>query len=168
MKKEFNYYSVLTLVIALLLAFETNLFDDRTKLVSRVIDIENFEKLDIDLDCDIFVSLGEEQKVVFEGPLNYLNRVQTKLENGVLTISCRKPGVISQWFFPKEKDTESVSIYIKLTHADQLIMPKKGHLISNESLQLIERCDGDLFSLNANLKSLLRLFGNQIGQIRIR
>ena len=168
MKKELIYYSVLTIVIALLLAFETNLFEDETGLVSKVIDIESFEKLDIDLDCDIYVSLGEEQKIVFEGPSKYASRVVTKLKDGVLTISCKKAGLLSQWISPDEEVPQSVSLYIKLTDSDQLIMPEKGTLISNETLQLIERCDNMLFSLNANLNNILKMLGNQIGQIRIR
>ena len=90
MKKELIYYSILTLTIALLLFFETNLFKDNTAYVSKVIDIESFDKLDIDLDCNIYVSLGEEQKVVFEGPAKYLNNVETRLEDGVLKISCKE------------------------------------------------------------------------------
>lgn len=168
MKKELIYYSILTLTIALLLFFETNLFKDNTAYVSKVIDIESFDKLDIDLDCNIYVSLGEEQKVVFEGPAKYLNNVETRLEDGVLKISCKEPGLFSSWINPSDEDTEAVSIYVKLTHADQLIIPKKGNLISNESFQLIKRNTSDIFSLNHDLGNLLRLIGNQFGAIRLR
>ena len=79
MKKEIIYYSILTLAIALLLVFETNLFSEESKYVSKVVEVEEFERLDIDLDCDIYVSLGEEQKVVFEGPASFLDQVETQL-----------------------------------------------------------------------------------------
>ena len=165
MKKELIYYSILTLIIALLLVFETNLFDEKTKLVSKVIKTDAFEKLNIDLDCDIYVSLGDEQKVVFEGPSKYLDRVETNLEDGILTISCKKPGMITKWFSSDAGDPEAVKVYIKLTHSDQLIMPKRGNVISNETLQLIEKQGSELFSLNVSFKNLLRLLGSQLGQI---
>lgn len=168
MKKELIYYSILTLIIALLLVFETNLFEDKTKLISRVIETEAFEKLDIDLDCNIYVSLGDEQKVVFEGPSAYLKRVDTTLKNGVLTISCKRPGLIAEWFNSREEDPESVNVYVKLTHANQLIVPRRGNVISNETLQFFDRQNSDLFSLNVNLKNFLRVLGNQLGQIKLR
>jgi len=168
MKKEFIYYSVLTLVIALLLFFETNLFNDNTKFVSKVVEVEEFQKLDIDLDCNIYVSLGEEQKVVFEGPAKYLSKVETRLENGVLTIFCKKPGLFAELFNYSTENPESVNIYVKLTDSDQLIMPKKGNLISNETLQLLEQNRNTLFSLNYNIENILRLISNQLGFIRIR
>ena len=167
MKKELIYYSILTIVIALLLFFETDLFNDNTKFVSKIVKFEAFEKLDIDLECDIFVSLGEEQKVVFEGPANYLSKVQTIMDNGVLRISCKKPGLIANLFNINSEESESVKIYIKLTSADQLIMPKKGNLISNETLQFMNKERSNLFSLSTNLTTLLRMLGNQVGHIKL-
>lgn len=168
MKKELIYYSILTLTIALLLIFETNLFKDNTTHVSKVINTETFEKLDIDLDCNIYVALGDEQKVVFEGPAKYLDKVETKLEDGVLKISCKKPGLFSSWFSSTPKDNESVNVYVKLTHANQLIKPTKGNLISNETFQFIDRGSNDLFSLQSDFRSLLILIGNQFGHINLR
>ncbi|MCG8310976.1 MAG: DUF2807 domain-containing protein [Cytophagales bacterium] len=161
MKKELIYYSILTLVIALLLAFETNPFDDKVKLISKVIETEAFEKLDIDLDCNIYVSLGEEQKVVFEGPSKYLRRVEANLEDGVLSISCKKPGVIAKWLNSSEAHAKSINVYVKLTHTNQLIKPRKGNVISNETLQLFDIKDNSLYSLEPYLMRLLKLMGNQ-------
>lgn len=138
MKKELIYYSILTLGIALLLFFETNLFRDNTDLVSKVVDTVAFDKLDIDLDCNIYVSLGDEQKVVFEGPAKYLDRVETRMENGVLKVFCRKPGLLAELLNTDDEKQGPVNVYVKLTHADQLIMPKNGNLITNESLLLFD------------------------------
>lgn len=168
MKKEFIYYSILTLVIALLLFFETNLFNDNTKFVSKVVEVKEFEKLDIDLNCNIYVSIGEEQKVVFEGSAKYLNKVETHLENGVLKIFCKKPGLFAELLNYSTENPESINIYVKLTDSDQLIMPKKGNLISNETLQLHERNKATFLSLNYSIENILRLISNQLGFIRIR
>lgn len=138
MKKELIYYSILTLGIALLLFFETNLFRDNTDLVSKVVETEAFDKLDIDLECNIYVSLGDEQKVVFEGPAKYLDRVETRLENGVLKVFCRKPGLFAELLNTDDEKEGPVNVYIKLTDSDQLIMPKNGNLITNESLLLFD------------------------------
>ena len=167
MKKELIYYAILTLIIALLLFFETDLFRNNEAYISKVIDFESFDKLDIDLDCNIYVSLGEEQKVVFEGPAKYFNNLKTKLEDGVLKIYCKDPGLFSSWINPGDEDTQAVNIYVKLTHTDQLILPKKGNLISNESFQLLNQNCDDNFSLNRDLGNLLRLIGNQFVVIRL-
>ena len=107
MKKEIIYYSILTLAIALLLVFETNLFSEESKYVSKVVEVEEFERLDIDLDCDIYVSLGEEQKVVFEGPAAFLDQVETQLVNGVLKITHKQPGLLSKIFGDESEETSA-------------------------------------------------------------
>ena len=138
MKRELIYYSILTLVIAALLFFETDLLRLKSQQSTRVIDIESFEKLDIDVECNIFVSLGDEQKVVFEGPAQLLQRVQTEMNDGVLTITERSPGFFAQLFGVQPAEHEDLNVYINLTNTDQLIAPKKGNLISNETSLFLE------------------------------
>lgn len=167
MKKEILYYSVLLIVISSLLFFETDLFNGNKQNYSKVIDIESFEKLDIDLACNIYVSIGEEQKVVFEGPEKYVNLIEAKLENGILKISAKEVGIISKLFGTNNQQEESLNLYIKLTDVNQLLTPKKGNLISNEtSLYLEFDCDENL-SLNVRLKKILQLLGSQFGTIMI-
>lgn len=165
MKRELIYYSILTLVIAALLFFETDLLRLKSQHSTKVIDIESFEKLDIDLDCNIYVSLGEEQKVVFEGPAQLLQRVQTEMQNGVLTITERSPSFFAQLLGVEPSEHNDLNVYINLTSADQLISPKKGNLISNET-SLYQNLDEDAVSIGKELKYLIKLLGDQLGLIR--
>ena len=142
MKRELIYYSILTLVIAALLFFETDFFAFNKQSSTRVIEMEAFEKLNIDLECNIYVSLGEEQKVVFEGPELLVSRLETKMKNGVLTITERSPGFFARLFHIQPQERNELNVYVKLTATNQLIAPRKGNLISNEtSLYFeLERC----------------------------
>ena len=162
MRKEFISYSILSIFIALLLFFETGILKDKEQDATKVVQVQSFEKLDIELECDIFVSLGEEQKIVFEGPERFLNKVKTRMQNGALKISCEPLGVFARIFEKATPRPGSVKIYIKLTDAGQLIRPKKGNLISNEALQFTEDNRSQLLSLNENLAALLKLLSSQI------
>ncbi|MCK5704658.1 MAG: DUF2807 domain-containing protein [Cyclobacteriaceae bacterium] len=168
MKKEILYYSILLIFISSLLFFETNLFNGNSHKYSKIIDVKSFEKLDIDLACNIYVSIGEEQKIVFEGPKKYLNLIEAKLENGILKISEKEVGIFAELFGTNNHDAESLNLYIKLTDVNQLLTPKKGNLISNEtSLYLELECDEKL-SLSDGLKEILKMLGSrQFGFIRI-
>ena len=146
----------------LLLVFETGLLHQKGD-ASKVVQVEAFEKLDIDLECDIFVSLGDEQKIVFEGPERYLSKVKTSMEDGVLKISCDPPGLISRFLSNSAPEPGTVKLYVKLTNPDQLIRPKKGNLISNEALHFSEESRSEVLSLNENLVALMKLLGNQFG-----
>ncbi len=168
MRKELIYYSILTLIIAGLLFFETNIIGFNSENITKVIKISNWEKLDIDLACNIYVSVGDEQKVVFEGPARYIERVETHLENGILKISAKEVSFFSQLFRGNSADIESLNVYIKITDADQLITPRRGNLISNETALFMEFEKSNYLSLNFNLKTIIQLIGNQIGLIRIR
>ena len=165
MKKELFYYSILILVIAGLLLSETLVFSTKTENASKVIQFDDFNKLDIDLACTLYVSIGDEQKIVIEGPEKYLDLLETKMDDGILKISCKKIGLLSHLFGPDATDEQSLNVYIKLTSADQLITPKKGNLISIES-SLYRESDSFTF-LNRGIKGILKVLGTQLGLIRI-
>lgn len=166
MKREMIFYSILTLVIAVLLFFETDLLPLKSQQATKVIDVASFEKLDIDLECNIYVSLGDQQKVVFEGPAQLLQRVKTELNNGVLTITERSPGVFAQLFGMQPAKYDELNIYVNLTSTGQLIVPKKGNLISNETFLYFNQGESRS-TISLEIKYLLRLLGSQLGVIKI-
>ena len=78
MKKEIIYYVVLLFLISGLIFIETSTNDQDEVNISKVIDVKDFQKLDIDLICNVYVSIGDEQRVVLEGPEQYLNKIEAK------------------------------------------------------------------------------------------
>jgi hypothetical protein len=165
MKKEIFYYLILIFVIAGLMLLEINVPDSERVNISKVIDVDRFEKLDIDLACNIYVSIGEEQKVVLEGPEQYLNHIEAHLENGILRLSEKSAGMFGGIFNVNHKSAKEVNIYLQLTAADQLISPKKGNLITNEAALLNELKSQQQFSFDHQLLSLLKMLGSQMGFI---
>lgn len=163
MKREIFYYVVLLFIISGLIFIEMSTEDDGEVNISKVIDVQTFQKLDIDLICNIYVSIGDEQRVVLEGPENYLNQIETNFEDGVLKLTEKAPGIFSG-LLGQSKGNE-INLYLKLTSADQLMKPTKGTLITNESsLDLL--MDKQQLSLNQHLLGLLKLVGNQTGFIQ--
>lgn len=167
MKKEILFYFILILVISSLLFFETNLFKSNTQNFSKIIEVESFEKLDIDLACNIYVSIGEEQKIVFEGPKKYLNLVETRLENGVLKISAREAWIFPELFGTNNRNSETLNLYIKLTDTNQLLAPRKGNLISNETSLYLEIGQDEKLTFTEGWREILKMLGSQFGMIRI-
>jgi hypothetical protein len=165
MKKEIFYYSILLVVIAGLLISETIDFTNQSKTASKVIEFDNFEKLDIDLACTFFVTVGDEQKVVFEGPQEYLDLIESELEDGVLKISCRQSGFFAQ-LFGKEIDEENeIKVYINITSSDQLVLPKKGNLISRET-SFYPECENSV-SFGQSVKNILQSIGTHLSYIKL-
>jgi hypothetical protein len=164
MKKEIIYYLVLLILISGLIFIETKNDDQDEVNISKVIDVKDFQKLDIDVNCNVYVSIGEEQRVVLEGPEQYLNKIETSFENGILKLSEKTPGILGG-FLKSGESTESINLYLKLTSTDQLVTPMKGNLITNEStLNNLQELNYEL-SFNKQLEGLLRLIGNQTGFI---
>jgi hypothetical protein len=161
MKKEIIYYLLLIFVIAGLMVFETNMPGSKSINISKVIDVEHFDKLDIDLVCNIYVSLGEEQKVVLEGPEHSLNHIEARLENGILKLYEKNAGMLSSLFNVNQKSTGEVNLYLQLTATDQLLSPKKGNLITNEALNFKEANNQQLFSFSQPFQGILKLLGAQ-------
>ncbi len=164
MKKELIYYSIFALVISSLLIFEIRNSDLN---YSKVIDVEVFEKLNVDLACNIYVSIGDEQKLVVEGPENYLDLVEVKLEHGILIITEKKASFFSGLFGPKISNPEELNLYVKLTDACQLMPPKKGNLISNEASLYLEIENDEKLSIDQGLKEILKMLTGQLVFIKI-
>jgi hypothetical protein len=161
MKKEIIYYLLLIFVIVGLIVFETNKPGGKSIHISKVIDAERFDKLDIDLVCNIYVSIGEEQKVVLEGPEQSLNQIEARLENGILKLFEKTPGMLSSLFTVNQKSSGEVNLYLQLTAADQLLSPKKGNLITNEALIFAEAENRQMFSFHQPFQGILKLLGAQ-------
>ena len=164
MKKEIIYYTVLLFLISGLIFIETNTSEKGEVNISKVIDVDEFKKLDIDLICNIYVSIGEEQRVVLEGPEQYLNKIETTFEDGILKLTEKTPGLINNLLEKGSKD-QSINLYLKLTSADQLVIPTKGNLITNES-SLDFHIKEQQLSFNQHLLGFLKLLGNQTGFIQ--
>jgi hypothetical protein len=164
MKKEIIYYTVLLFLISGLIFIETNTSEKGEVNISKVIDVDEFKKLDIDLICNIYVSIGEEQRVVLEGPEQYLNKIETKFEDGILKLTEQTPGLINNLLEKGSKD-QSINLYLQLTSADQLVTPTKGNLITNES-SLDFHIKEPKLSFNQHLLGLIKLLGNQTGFIQ--
>ncbi len=167
MKKEILYYAILIVIISSLLFFETDLFDGNAQTYSKIIDVETFDKLDIDLACNIYVSIGEEQKIVFEGPKKYIDLVEARLENGILKISAKEAGILRELLGTNKRDAESLNLYINLTDTNQLLTPKKGTLISNETSLYLEMDLNESLMPSASIKSILKILRNQFGIIQV-
>ncbi|NJN24817.1 MAG: hypothetical protein HC819_01910 [Cyclobacteriaceae bacterium] len=167
MKKELFYYSALVCVIAGLWLSESNFLRNETETGSKVIDTYAFHKLDIDLACNFYVSIGDEQKVVFEGPKKYLDLLETNMEHGVLKISNKKSGFFKNIIDGVIADAASVNVYIKLTDSNQLVVPQKGKLITRET-SLYQECENTAFTtLNQGFRGFLKLFNTQLGFVRL-
>jgi hypothetical protein len=167
MKKEILYYSTLLIVISSLLFFETNLFHRGSQSYSKIIDVETFDKLDIDLACNIYVSIGDEQKIVFEGPKKYINLVEATLENGILKITSKKGGILDELFGSSDRNAKALNLYINLTDTSQLLTPKKGNLISNETFIYLELEHNEKSGPNESLRRIFKILGSQFGFIQL-
>jgi hypothetical protein len=109
------------------------------------------------------VSIGEEQRVVLEGPEEYLNKIEAEFDDGILRLTEKTSGVFPR-FLGKARN-KSVNLYLKLTSADQLIQPTKGKLITNESTFNFLIDNQQQLSLNQHLRGILQLVGHQTGFI---
>ncbi len=166
-KRELLFYLTLASAIALFVSYEYLFSNEDSGGYTEVIHDVNFEKLNIDIDCNIYVALGEEQKVVLEGAEQYLELIETELKEGIFTISLKTPGLLQKLKVPDVDGHLPLNIYVKLTDAGQLANPVKGTVITNESLIIDdqEKKDSYLSNFNPGLRNFLRLFSGQLGII---
>ncbi len=165
MRNETIYYSLLLIIIAGLTLFRFLDSGDPDKNDNKIIVFESFQKLRIDLNCNVYVSIGDEQKVVCEGPHNLLNDIETRLENDILLIQKKNDGFFKKWFTFKKSDMSKINLYVKLKDTKHLITPVKGNIISQESFypEAFEEKEPEI-----NLSEFIRIISRNLSSILFR
>ncbi len=160
MKKELLYYLILIVIIAGMMLVEANIISGKSLQNSRVIDEAYFEKLDIDLNCNIYVSIGDEQKVVLGGTEQSLKHIEARLERGTLTLRSKGHSILGS-LLEKNATGGEINIYLQLTASNQLISPKRGRIITNETLIFGDLDCASQYSFNQRLLGILGLLSGQ-------
>jgi hypothetical protein len=159
MKKEVQFYLVLALGVVIFMLLEHQPQSQNSISSSKIINVESFERLDIDLPCSVYVSIGDKQRVVFEGPETMLNAIEATYENGVLVLSERAKGLF-QVFQSRRTEARKVNLYITLTSPDQLVTPTPGPIITQE-LSLQSLSENQQFSYRTTLSSIFGFIAHQ-------
>ena len=129
MKREKIIYLGLTLLIGYLVIIDKNLInkaDQETKTYS----LSELKLTKIDVPCEVYLTKGQNQKMVIEAPENMFHRINSKTNNGILTISTSMERKLFGVFNVKDKLTDRVKIFINHDQLDRIIVSDQAKIIS--------------------------------------
>ncbi len=129
MKREKVIYLGLILLIGYLVLIDKNTFykaDNLTKTFS----LSELKLTKIDVPCEVYLTKGENKKMVIEAPENMLDRITSKQNNGILTVSASNERKLFGLFSVNSKLTEKVKIFVNHDQLDRIIVSDQAKIIS--------------------------------------
>ncbi|HLF33546.1 MAG TPA: DUF2807 domain-containing protein [Cyclobacteriaceae bacterium] len=94
MKREGHIYLLIGLMATALIFHQYNPFKyRREKLYTEVRQIEKFNKLFLDIQCNIFIVEGERPGIVYEGSKRLLRNIEIEVKEGCVFIRNNKEAV---------------------------------------------------------------------------
>lgn len=130
MRKEKIIYTSLAVIIAVMLFLDGS-FSLSDKRTAQVFNLGDFKLTRIDLQCEVYITQGNNEKLVVEGPDDLLNKLSIDQNNGILSISGNAGeksffGLINNPL----KFNERVKIYINHSQLDRIIVNNEATIIS--------------------------------------
>jgi hypothetical protein len=133
MKGELTLYFCLTLLIAGLIASDRFSPSADTKEHStRIIDFSELNTLILDLHCDVYLTGGDQDQLVIEGPGEIVNSIYSEESHGRLTITAQATHGFFGMLTPKTGLSEQIKVYVTLASAGKLKVSDCATLISSD------------------------------------
>ncbi len=129
MKREKIIYLGLTLLIGYLVIIDKNLIN-KAEQETKTYSLSELKLTRIDVPCEVYLTEGQNQKMVIEAPENLFHRINSKTNNGILTISASLDRKLFGLFNVKDKLTDRVKIFINHDQLDRIIVSDQAKIIS--------------------------------------
>lgn len=129
MRKEKLIYAGLFVAIIAMLLTDNN-FSFFSRSTSRVFNLAEFKLTRIDLECEVFITRGNNEKLVVEASDDIMKNLEINQSNGILSISNKKG--FSLFGFAKNylNSPEKIKIYINHSQLDRIIVNNQATIIS--------------------------------------
>jgi hypothetical protein len=117
MKREGVLYLLIGVVISSLILFQYfPLSKQRSRLVSEVRQVEQFNRIRLGVKCNIFFVEGDQQSIVYEGPSRLVKDIRVEVRNGTVEISKTGPGplhMLADWLMPGGPQLLNIYVVVK-------------------------------------------------------
>jgi len=92
----------------------------------KVLDVENFDKLDISVPAKVYITQSKDYSVILEAEDNLLPYIYAKVERNTLNI--KRKNLI--WF----RNTEPINIYISMPEVKEIEVSTSGNVIGENTI----------------------------------
>lgn len=140
MKKEFAFYLILILAVGGLIFIQSNTSRIENSNYTRVLDLKLFNRMNINLDCPVYVARGDEPQIAIEGPMKQVQNVLLNWREGELTVAYKKQNFLSELFGLATTFSEDVKIYIRIPQPSKIHASCTAHIITTEEIPGLESC----------------------------
>lgn len=135
MKREKLIYLALISLIVYLALIDKNIFGNGDP-ITKTYDLAKINLTQIDLNCEVYLTRGDNKKLVIEAPPKILNKLSTIESNGILKIG----GPIVYNFFGLVKvntpPADKIKIFINHNQLDRIIVSDDAKIISVDYKQM--------------------------------
>jgi hypothetical protein len=127
MKWEFHLYTGFGLLIILLLVIQASFFQGEEPLYSQVKTIDQFNQLQVDMECNIFLIEGDKQNILVEGPGEKIRDIETIYNEGCITIRENSKRLLSRIMELMIYKSHQINIYITVNDLGDFYIDSGDH-----------------------------------------
>ena len=129
MQREKAIYLGLILVIAYLVLIDKNVLY-KSESLTKTFNLSELRLTRIDVPCEVYLTSGENKKMVIEAPENVIDRITSISNNGVLTISAATERKVFGFFKVKDQMENKIKIFVNHDQLDRIIVNENATIIS--------------------------------------
>lgn len=127
MKWEIHLYSGFGLLIIMLLVIQAYFLRSEEPPYSRVKSIDQFNQLQVDMECNIFLIEGDRQNILVEGPSEKIRDIETIYNEGCITIRENGKKLLSRFKDFIINKSQRINIYITVNDLDDFYLDSGNH-----------------------------------------
>lgn len=132
MKTEHYIYAAFVLLISTLLLFEAIHHTSMKTEFVLAEDVCKFDRMLIDFDCNVFITVDENENIVLEGSDRMIREIQWENNGETLRLKRVSKGLISMLRSPIKGDDNKINVYIRISDPGKIMISDNMTVISSE------------------------------------
>ena len=137
MKRETRLFLLITLTISVLLFIQFNPINKKSAVETRVIELPDFQKMEIDLPYNVFLIEGKANSMVVQGPVQDISRIFYEIKDAELNIRHKRPQWIKNWVKRLIYFRSDIKIYVTVKDLSQI------NVTSSKAFSIRKKIPGD-------------------------
>ncbi|MFC2126335.1 GIN domain-containing protein, partial [Bacteroidota bacterium] len=137
MKRETRLFSLIILSISVLLLLQFRPIIKKDPVETRVMELPDFQRLEIDVPYNVFLVEGEVNSIVVEGPGKEIEQIFYEMKDTLLNIQYRQNQWLKDWITQVINYQSDINVYVTVKDLSQI------NVTSSKAFSIKKKVDGD-------------------------
>ena len=120
MRRESRLFFLITLSVSVLLLMQFRPTINKSPIKTKVMELPDFQQLEIDIPYNVFLVEGEVNSIVVEGPVKEISRIFYEMKDTVLNIQHRQNQWLHDWIANLVNFRNEINVYVTVKDLSEI------------------------------------------------